>query len=80
MECLIDMMLAVTHTSRSGKITRLEQVYVRGSHIRFIVLPDILKNAPVFKRVAQSMKKKKEEKTAGRGRGGAFMAKKKRGK
>lgn len=69
---------AVTHTARSGKLARLEQVYLRGSHIRFIILPEILKNAPVFKKVQQSMKKKKVEKTAGRGRGGAFKAKKKK--
>ena len=33
------------HTSEC----RLEHVYLRGSHVRFVVLPDILKNAPLFK-------------------------------
>lgn len=28
---------------------RLEHVYLRGNHIRFVVLPEILLNAPLFK-------------------------------
>ena len=39
----------VTVTSRTGQRSALEQVYIRGSKIRFIILPDILKNAPMFK-------------------------------
>jgi small nuclear ribonucleoprotein D3 len=39
----------VVLTAVDGKVTRLEHVYLRGSHIRFIVLPDILKQAPIFK-------------------------------
>jgi hypothetical protein len=41
----------VTHTARNGKVSKLEQVYLRGSHLKFVVLPEILKNAPVFKKV-----------------------------
>jgi small nuclear ribonucleoprotein D3 len=67
----------VTHTARNGKVRKLEQVYLRGSHLKFIVLPEILKNAPVFKKV-QGMKRKETSKTAGRGRGGAFRGGKKR--
>lgn len=32
-------------------MSKLEQVYLRGSHLKFVVLPEILKNAPVFKKV-----------------------------
>jgi len=67
----------VTHTARNGKVRKLEQVYLRGSHLKFIVLPEILKHAPVFKKV-QGMKKKESSKTAGRGRGGAFRGKKRK--
>ena len=28
---------------------QMENVYIRGSHLRFLVLPDMLKNAPMFK-------------------------------
>lgn len=28
---------------------QFDKVYVRGSHIRFFIVPDILKNAPMFK-------------------------------
>ncbi|EGG14468.1 LSM domain-containing protein [Cavenderia fasciculata] len=41
----------VTMTARDGKQSQLEQIYIRGSKIRFIILPDILKNAPMFKRI-----------------------------
>ena len=40
-------------TKRNGKHFRMEQVFVRGSQVRFIVLPDILQNSPMFKRLAQ---------------------------
>ncbi|XP_018025945.1 small nuclear ribonucleoprotein Sm D3-like [Hyalella azteca] len=35
-------------TLRNGQTTRLENVFIRGSKIRFLVLPDMLKNAPMF--------------------------------
>eukprot|EP01133_Synstelium_polycarpum_P012983 gene12983-15268_t len=38
-------------TARDGKQVQMEQIYIRGSKIRFIILPDMLKNAPMFKRV-----------------------------
>jgi len=40
----------VTYTGRDGKTTQLSSVYIRGSKIRFFVLPDMLKNAPMFKK------------------------------
>mmetsp|Transcript_3659 Transcript_3659/g.4988 ORF Transcript_3659/g.4988 Transcript_3659/m.4988 type:complete len:114 (-) Transcript_3659:189-530(-) len=40
----------VTLTQRDGQQKKVEQVYLRGSKIRFLVLPDMLKNAPMFKR------------------------------
>ena len=39
----------ITMTARDGKVTNLEQVFVRGSQIRFLILPDMLKNAPMFR-------------------------------
>ena len=32
-------------------MAQLENVYIRGSKIRFFVLPDMLKNAPMFKKL-----------------------------
>ncbi|GBP20830.1 Small nuclear ribonucleoprotein Sm D3 [Eumeta japonica] len=43
-------MTQVTVTQRDGRIAQLENVYIRGSKIRFLILPDMLKNAPMFKR------------------------------
>ena len=60
----------VTMTSRDGRIQRLEHVFLRGGNIKFIVLPDILKNAPVFKKIAQ-MKAQKSGSSGGRDAGGA---------
>ena len=55
----------VIRTAQNGKITKLPNVYLRGSGIRFIALPDLLKNAPCFQKV-QTMKRKMEEAQAQR--------------
>lgn len=34
-----------TLTGRDGKISKLDFVYIRGSKIRLVILPDMLKNA-----------------------------------
>ena len=39
----------ITVTARDGRVTNVEQVFIRGSMIRFFILPDMLKNAPMFK-------------------------------
>ncbi|KAK9481331.1 hypothetical protein V1514DRAFT_287601 [Lipomyces japonicus] len=39
----------ITLTARDGRVSHLEQVYIRGSHVRFIIVPDMLRNAPMFK-------------------------------
>ncbi|KAH6910362.1 Sm-like ribonucleoprotein [Coprinopsis sp. MPI-PUGE-AT-0042] len=36
---------------RDGRVSQLDQVYIRGSMIRFFIVPDMLQNAPMFKRV-----------------------------
>lgn len=61
----------ITMTARDGRNTQLDQVYIRGSHIRFFIVPDMLKNAPMFKQQgAASMKGK----GIGLGRGKATVA------
>ncbi len=50
----------VLRTARNGQISKLPSVYLRGSSIRFIALPDLLKNAPVFQKVT-TMKRKMEK-------------------
>lgn len=47
MNCYIG---SVTMTARDGRTSKLEQVAIRGSQVRFMILPDMLKNAPMFKR------------------------------
>ncbi|GFR33298.1 small nuclear ribonucleoprotein Sm D3 [Trichonephila clavata] len=42
-------MSGITVTYRNGKVGKLENIYIRGSKIRFLILPDMLKNAPMFK-------------------------------
>jgi len=38
-----------TITYRDGRVAQLEYLYLRGSKVRFLILPDMLKNAPMFK-------------------------------
>ena len=47
-------MASITCTGRDGSVSQLENVYIRGSKIRFLILPDMLKNAPMFKKVGGS--------------------------
>ena len=44
-------MSQVIVTYRDGRTSNLELVFIRGSKIRFMILPDMLKNAPMFKRM-----------------------------
>ena len=41
-------MKSCTVTLRNGQSTHLENVFIRGSKIRYFILPDMLKNAPMF--------------------------------
>ncbi|KXT08970.1 hypothetical protein AC579_4031 [Pseudocercospora musae] len=36
-------------TQRDGRVTHLDRVYIRGSHVRLFIVPDMLRNAPMFK-------------------------------
>ncbi|ANZ76915.1 Core Sm protein Sm D3, spliceosomal U1, U2, U4, and U5 snRNPs component [Komagataella phaffii CBS 7435] len=38
----------VTLTAQDGKVSHMEQIFIRGSQIRFFSVPEILKNAPIF--------------------------------
>ena len=62
-------MSGVTMTARDGRVSKLEQVYLRGSMIRFIILPESLKNAPMFKRLQTQLQKSTEAESGGRGGG-----------
>jgi len=78
-------MSGVTRTAKDGKVTSLAACFVRGSQVRFVIMPDILKNAPVFKKVAEAKafkqgagKQRKlaaaKARAAGGGRGGGAPA------
>ncbi|KAL0209228.1 hypothetical protein RCL1_003486 [Eukaryota sp. TZLM3-RCL] len=41
-------LVQVILTKNSGERLEIEDLYIRGSQIRFIVVPDMLKNAPMF--------------------------------
>ena len=47
-------MAGITRTHRDGRVTALEQAFIRGSQVRFLILPDMLQNAPMFKRTDMS--------------------------
>jgi small nuclear ribonucleoprotein D3 len=49
----------VTCTGRDGQTTFMDQVMLRGSHIRFIQVPDNLRHAPMFENFSSREKKVK---------------------
>ncbi|CAN0924250.1 Small nuclear ribonucleoprotein SmD3b [Linum grandiflorum] len=65
----------ITYTAKDGKISQLEHVFIRGSKVRFMVIPDMLKNAPMFKRLDAKIKGKSASLGVGRGRANAMRAK-----
>lgn len=67
----------VLRTSRTGQISKLPSVYLRGSSIRFIALPDLLKSAPMLQKVT-TQKRKMEEAMAQSRQGGGPAKKRKR--
>ncbi|XP_018334774.1 small nuclear ribonucleoprotein Sm D3 [Agrilus planipennis] len=66
-------MAQITVTYRDGRVAQLENVYIRGSKIRFLILPDMLKNAPMFKKQTKAG-------TAGRGKSAILRAQAARGR
>ncbi|QCD84774.1 small nuclear ribonucleoprotein D3 [Vigna unguiculata] len=66
---------SITYTAKDGKTSQLEHVFIRGSKVRFMVIPDMLKNAPMFKRLDARIKGKGASLGVGRGRAVAMRAK-----
>ena len=48
----------VTMFHKDGRSMPVEQVYLRGSQIRFVIVPSMFKNAPMFKRVRAQAKQR----------------------
>ena len=48
-DCMNCQLTDVTVTARDGSVSSIQNVYLRGSAIRFFVVPDNLKYAPMFK-------------------------------
>nr|CAG4649895.1 EOG090X0NFO [Scapholeberis mucronata]SVE94047.1 EOG090X0NFO [Scapholeberis mucronata] len=71
-------MTNITVTYRDGRVAQLENVYIRGSKIRFLILPDMLKNAPMFKR--QGTKAASSGPASGRGKSAILRAQAARGR
>lgn len=38
----------ITVTARDGRVSHLDQVYIRGSHVRFFIVPDMLRFVTLF--------------------------------
>lgn len=57
MNCLLENVML---TSKTGEQEFLNKVQIRGSKVNFVVVPDILKYAPMFKRVKNLAKQKHE--------------------
>nr|CAN59901.1 hypothetical protein VITISV_002889 [Vitis vinifera] len=63
----------ITFTAKDGKVSQLEHVFIRGSKVPWLI-PDMLKNAPMFKRLDARVKGKGSALGVGRGRAVAMRA------
>jgi hypothetical protein len=57
-------------TGKDGRVSRLENVFLRGGNIKFIVMPELLKSSPILKKVVQMKVKKLEQENQQTGSGG----------
>ncbi|BGP26874.1 small nuclear ribonucleoprotein Sm D3 [Rhodotorula toruloides] len=71
---------ACTVTHRDGRVTQLDQVYIRGAAIKFYVVPDMLSQAPMFKRGIASGGMKGRGIGTARGRATIMRAQSRRGR
>ncbi|TRY63001.1 hypothetical protein TCAL_15253 [Tigriopus californicus] len=67
-------MTTVTVTYRDGRVANLENIYIRGSKVRFLILPDMLKNAPMFKNMGRGGRGAGNTGSAGRGKSAILRA------
>ncbi|RYG68860.1 hypothetical protein EON64_04180 [archaeon] len=52
-------------TGRDGRVCKLENVFIRGGHIKFIVLPDLLRVSPILKKI-QALRANKTDADGGK--------------
>ncbi|CAA3029097.1 small nuclear ribonucleo 3b-like [Olea europaea subsp. europaea] len=64
----------ITYTAKDGKVSQLEHVFIRGNKVIFMVIPDMLKNAPMFKHLEARIKGKGYALGVSRGRALAMRA------
>lgn len=69
----------ITVTAPDGKQSHLENVYIRGNMIRFVIVPDMLQQAPMFKRIGPNAMKGRGIGSA-RGRATILRAQARRGR
>jgi len=65
-------MSGVIHTSKNGQKKKLEHVYLRGTNVKLVIFPSMLREATIFRKVEEAKKndeRKKAARSAGRGRG-----------
>lgn len=60
-----------TITRRDGRVSTASHVFIRGSQVRLFILPDILCQAPMFKRI-EALKEGRPEEARGLGRGRGY--------
>jgi len=48
-DCMNVQLMDVSLTRRDGRVAALSHVFIRGSKIRFVIVPDVLAAAPMFK-------------------------------
>lgn len=71
MNCLLTDVLV---TQRDGSTSPLQNVYLRGAQVRFFIVPDNLRYAPMFK-TAEATRVGKKQKKGGEGAKGTTLGK-----
>ena len=76
MNCLMSQVVV---TFRDGKVANLENIYINGSKMCIVILPDMLRNNPKMKNMGRGLGTQNTG-VAGRGRSAALRAQGARGR
>ena len=55
----------VTYRAKNGSIKKMDTVFLRGSNVRFFLLPELLKHGDIFAKI-QTIAEQKQKSTKGR--------------
>ena len=58
----------VTYRAKNGEIKKMDTVFIRGSNVRYFLLPELLKHASIFEKIQSIAEQTQKTSKGGRRR------------